>query len=839
MKRLRKKWLSFLAIALLFSFTLSLFPIHKDVSFAQSYKDKVEEYKGTLDEDDLPSSELKKATEGTKTRSAFAEEDEIFYYRLEAILPDEDKAKWYNPLGRSLDKGVELVNEPVLMYNQVFFNINMELSKKVIGFMEMAMQMPYISGGIEVVSERVTKLVGIAGTNFSRSGMFYTVAKAIAILVVVYAFYKLVWSRSVMSSFSELVKFVVVLTTALLLFSNYGTFLSGMNKISEEIGDFIVGSTTDSSFSQTLWTHLIDKPYLTLQYGTDDLEEIGDGSESAGKERIKQLLTSKVGSSTRSAVVDYEVNELKNYYMSYESLSEKTAHNTMFFLINLVTFLPFIVIAFATIFTQFWYLIIAIFAPFALLIASFPSQFNVLKRYFFELMLPLMVKVGLHFALVIIMLLTSLYADFDSKMRSDILDGHIGTAFITALFYLLLFFGIFMLRKRITGMLSSGSEIMEYIRQGMRATTTQPVQSGVQMVGAGIGATAGFTMTGNFKGAAFGANIGTTVGGILSGKAGDIGSTTRQLSDIAYQSELLQRVKNNDDGKEKIKENDNDKLKNNMSNSEKRNKQEPTQQQQTMLPTGLHSLHDEETLTPEQEQAQEYANIVDEDKEEQAEYYLNNLLESGKMNVEQYEEFRKELEELGVDIGKITPEMLERNNLTVYDADSETKKKISEVDPRRYAQLIKQDMNTQELRLQDLRNQRINRFNTFLKAQNLSDFEINDIHKHLKSKNIDVAKIARYDYINADKQIKQRLQAGENISYTEELKKSLTNKALERKIQSEKERVLSSKASTGGFTNFYRETEKMINVPSGSLYEDIEIKSQQQIQMNQDKRLED
>src|SRR5690606_9683820 len=146
-----------------------------------------------------------------------------------------------------------------------------------------------------------------------------------------------------------------------------------------------------------------------------------------------------------------------------------------------------------------------------------------------------------------------------------------------------------------------------------------------------------------------------------------------------------------------------------------------------------------------EKRAQEYANIADEDKEEQGEYYLNDLLVSGKMNVKQYEEFRKELEELGVDIGKITPEILERNDFTVYDADSETKKKISEVDPRHYAQLIKQDMNTQELRLQDLRNQRINRFNTFLKAQNLSDFEINDIHKHLKSKNIDVAKIARYD----------------------------------------------------------------------------------------------
>src|SRR5690625_7957411 len=91
--------------------------------------------------------------------------------------------------------------------------------------------------------------------------------------------------------------------------------------------------------------------------------------------------------------------------MQYASVGDKTALNIFLLIINIFTSIPVYIIAIALIFTQIWFVIMALVAPFALLIASFPSQFNVVKRYFFEFSLSLFIYVGLHFVLIVFFIL--------------------------------------------------------------------------------------------------------------------------------------------------------------------------------------------------------------------------------------------------------------------------------------------------------------------------------------------------------------------------------------------------------------------------------------------------
>jgi len=617
------------------------------------------------------------------------------------------------------------------------------------------MEIPFIQDAIDKISGKVTSLVGISGTIFSSSGMFLPILKIVALIVVVYAFYQLVWKRSFISSFGEMFKFVVVLTVALLLFGNYNLFLTNVNKLSDEVGGFIVGATTDSTFNQTLWSHFVDKPYLTLQYGTDDVESIGDGSSDLGVERIKLLLKARTGSDERANVVSYEANELENYYMTYDSVNEKTALNVIFLFLNIITLIPFFVIAMAIIFTQFWFVIIAIFAPFALLIASFPSQFGVLKRYFFELALPLMVKIGLHFVLVMILLLTSLVAEFEVDNLSNMIDGHIGKAFLNGLFYAMLFLGVFILRKRITGMLASGSELMGEIREGMRATTTKPVQSGIQttttVAGAGIG-----LAVGGLAGMAHGANVGGTAGKVLSGQSDGIAGATQDIGRVAYQHHMMTKTGGKQD-------------KNQVT-------QQPKQQQ--------------EKLTPEQRKAKERERIeYEENKERGIEDFKQFASDLG-MSERERDMLAEELHSQGVDFSKIDIDTLEQHDIRGTDASGNVIKGKSLKDPKGFAQSIKeeQDLNAELEEINKFR--RTEEFNDFMKKQNMTQAEINEVHKHLESKAIEVSSIPRTDYEDADKEIRARLEDGESISYTEEFKHALEHKAMERKIQEERDRIL-------------------------------------------------
>src|SRR5699024_9264365 len=321
------------------------------------------------------------------TRNGLADDDEKFYYRLEAGMPSKDKSKWYNLPGKTADAVSTAINETIMLFNKIVFWINTQVGKVAIGTLEKANNFSFIDKAINKITSHVKSLVGISGTSFSSTGMFSPLIKIIALVVVIYAFYQLIWKRSFIASFGELLKFIVVLTTALLLFGNYSSFLSGMNNLSNEVGGLIVGSsgTTTASaqesrvltFTESLWGHFVDKPYLTLQYGTDNLDDLAT-ENTDGIERVKQLLTARTGSDTRSDIVDYEINDRENYYMTYDSVIEKTSLNMMFLMLNILTSIPVLIIALAIIFTQFWFVIIALIAPFALLIASFPTQFNVL-----------------------------------------------------------------------------------------------------------------------------------------------------------------------------------------------------------------------------------------------------------------------------------------------------------------------------------------------------------------------------------------------------------------------------------------------------------------------------
>lgn len=762
---------------------------------------------------------------GTVTRSPLAEDGERFYYRLEAEMPDEDKAKWYNLPGKTRDLVITGINEAIMTINKIIFWINTQVGKFTIGLLESANEFKFIDSAIEKISSHVKKLVGISGNNFSSTGMFSPIIQFVALLVVIYAFYQLVWKRSFVSSFGELLKFIVVLATSLLLFSNYSTFLSGMNDLSREVGEFIVGSsgTVTSSqqesriatFSETLWEHFVDRTYLTLQYGTTDFEEIGDGDFDAGVERVRELLKARTGSLARSHIIDNEVNELGNYHMTYDSVVEKTALNITFLMINIFTSIPVLIIGLAIMFTQIWFVIIGLIAPFALLIASFPTQFNVIKRYFFELSLPLLVKVGLHFVLVLIMFLTSLITEVGSDIGSDMFSGHIGTAFVNAIFYGMLFFGIFILRKRIVGILTSGSKMMGEIRAGMSSVTTKPAKKGVQTV-ATVGGGAIGLMAGGPAGMAMGVNIGSKVGKIVTGESGGVSGVTQDLGRLAYQHQVMKGMSKN-----KTSNQDADQISNRTGINENYHqevKQGTENVEQFTKNLGMSNERSDALLSKMKsegidlskvkKQTLERANISEKDRvtspvdyKERVEKGINSLNDFAKTHSLNENHLRVAMENEGVDFARLDSQLLESSKIRGEEINNPKEfaqrvKRRQELrgtafnDPTEFVQNIKKHQEMEAMKVVDLRNRRIEKFDNYLKEQNLNSTEIEEIYHHLDKKGIDIAKIPTSDYIKANQKIRTKLEKGETVNYTDEFNKNLDELINERKLKEQRKRIL-------------------------------------------------
>lgn len=749
---MNKRLPKILAFSLVFALLFTLFPIQPmEVHAANSDKNG-----------------------GVLTFSPLAKDDEVFYYLLEADLPEEEEsAIWQG--GKLNDIGKHVLGETVNFINNTIFYANVYIALGTLAILDGSVNVELIDKMIDRVSHKVKSITGVSGTAFNRDGMFFPILRFIVLFVIIYAFYKLVWQRSFIESFSELLKFITVLTVALLLFANYGTFLKSVNTVSSEISQFIVGSRINATFQKSVWSHLVDEPYLFLQYGTSDLKELGNGNQSEGKKRVRQLLLAKPFSEKRKEIVEKEINELDNHYMTYNAGMERLGLNIIYLTSNFITFLSFIVMGLAILFAQMWFVIIAIFAPLAFLIASFPSQFNVLKRYSFELILPLLVKIGLHFMLVIIMLLTTLATDFYKEVQDSVFSGKILHAIIINSFYILLFFGIFLLRKRIAGILSSGSKMVSQIREGMASLTTRPLQSGVQTATTVGGLVVG-AATGGLAGAGIGARIGGLAGRVVTGQSGGIAQAAEDLGRIAYEAKDLNRTKEVVDYLRNMNQNQNVDENDYAYNNDSDNRGH------------TQNMNDTDNTTNENMDGNAQGNY--EESNEQEEKYsdrnshthvlygeINKFADDMGMSDTDKQQIIDEFFEQGVDIANVDEKVLNEALINGYDKDGNPILMNPVKNPELFAQRVNERMRTVDDMKSAIKSKRLQKFTDFLQRKGLSQKDAMAIVSNLSKKNIDVSSIPKDVYEDAYRTVKQRIDAGEDLNMVTELTNEIERRA--------------------------------------------------------------
>ncbi|GAE93053.1 membrane protein [Gracilibacillus boraciitolerans JCM 21714] len=333
-----------------------------------------------------------------------------------------------------------------------------------------------------------------------------------------------------------MIKSVLALIIALLFFANYSEVIKGLNNISTEASALIISGqantvvndnnnienpTTQSMFSESIWNVFVHKPYLYLQYGTMNEDEIGKG-------RIEQLLRAKPNSDTRDDIVLKEVTERGNPMMTRTKLIEKITFQfiTMFsFMINSI---PVLLLSFSLLLFQFWFLAIGMIAPFVFIWGgALPNQFGVIIRYFLELIIPLALKLAVSVIALVVFMLTNVLMN---SVMSTFTSSSILSFIVLSWCQLALWTTFFLLRKRIFRIFSLGSQQIGYLREEIKNVYTDPLKSAVSKTATVGGAVAGGIVTGTPQGGAMmGASVGGSLGGVATGE-NDVGSATRTVA---------------------------------------------------------------------------------------------------------------------------------------------------------------------------------------------------------------------------------------------------------------------------------------------------------------------
>ncbi|PGO62412.1 hypothetical protein CN980_28770, partial [Bacillus cereus] len=87
-----------------------------------------------------------------------------------------------------------------------------------------------------------------------------------------------------------------------------------------------------SSVKKQIWSILVERPYLFMQYGEDSKEKIGE-------ERVNELLKTKSGKE-RSNIVNKEVNEKKNQMMKLDSVGDRIIFTLIYYIVNTFIGIP-------------------------------------------------------------------------------------------------------------------------------------------------------------------------------------------------------------------------------------------------------------------------------------------------------------------------------------------------------------------------------------------------------------------------------------------------------------------------------------------------------------------
>lgn len=452
--------------------------------------------------------------------------DEKNYYHLDSVTEDDaERAKsdsawselkeslfgWSDFSGNFMDKFNSMLNS----FANLLFKLNMLFSTSIIYMIEFSFDINIVDTIITQISDAIRGVTGISGGTTGSGGLFGgTLIQIVLLIAGIYALYIVIVKRQMINGFQEIGKTILTLAIAILIFTNYESYLIGMNKVSNEISDLIVNgmaSDEEQTIKDTLWTMFVDNPYLYLQYGTNDIDKIG-------YDRINTLLQMQDGEERYEYVLMTEIAQYDNRLLVNTSVVDKLAFTPFYIGMNFLMAVPIGVVALMFIAAQFWYVIIAMLAPFFLFISILPMFFGVLKRYLLELVLPLGVKIALSFLILMIFSLTSVLYGLHSFMfgeNNGFMD-YIGMGIIQTILYSTLF----LLRKRIMNIFYSGSEVIKNLRDS--AGEINPIQylkKGTQVAATTGGAIIGGAY-GGAQGAALGANVGASLGNVVTGEAG-------------------------------------------------------------------------------------------------------------------------------------------------------------------------------------------------------------------------------------------------------------------------------------------------------------------------------
>ena len=319
---------------------------------------------------------------------------------------------WLNGIGKSVQYGLYCITNFI-------WTISLYLSNATGYVVQEAYKLDFINDMADSIGKSIQTLAGVTQNGFSSTGFYVGFLLLIILVVGMYVAYTGLIKRETSKALHAVINFVVVFVLSASFIAYAPDYIKKINEFSSDIstasldlGTKIMLPNSDSEgkdsvdlIRDSLFSIQVEQPWLLLQFGNSNAEEIGT-------DRVEALVSASPedeDGKTREEVVKTEIEDNDNNNLTIPQVVNRLGMVFFLLFFNLgITIFVFLLTG-MMLFSQILFIIFAMFLPISFLLSMIPSYESMAKQAIVRVFNTIMTRAGITLIVTVAFSISSMF----------------------------------------------------------------------------------------------------------------------------------------------------------------------------------------------------------------------------------------------------------------------------------------------------------------------------------------------------------------------------------------------------------------------------------------------
>nr|WP_270399278.1 YtxH domain-containing protein [Longicatena caecimuris] len=319
---------------------------------------------------------------------------------------------WLDGIGKSVQYGLYCITNFV-------WTISLYLSNATGYVVQEAYKLDFINDMADSIGKSIQTLAGVTENGFSSTGFYVGFLLLIILVVGMYVAYTGLIKRETSKALHAVINFVVVFVLSASFIAYAPDYIKKINEFSSDIstasldlGTKIMLPNSDSEgkdsvdlIRDSLFSIQVQQPWLLLQFGNSNAEEIGT-------DRVEALVSTSQedeDGKTREEVVKTEIEDNDNNNLTIPQVVNRLGMVFFLLFFNLgITIFVFLLTG-MMLFSQILFIIFAMFLPISFLLSMIPSYESMAKQAIVRVFNTIMTRAGITLIVTVAFSISSMF----------------------------------------------------------------------------------------------------------------------------------------------------------------------------------------------------------------------------------------------------------------------------------------------------------------------------------------------------------------------------------------------------------------------------------------------